>query len=86
LTVTHEEADIIIANHVVHITKESASVIHVVCDDTDVFILLVHFYISENLDSDIFMIPTRSARNVINIRETANENKSFAKIRILTPF
>ena len=79
LTVTHEEADIIIANHVVHIAKESASVIHVVCDDTDVFILLVHFYISENLDSDIFMIPTRSARNVVNIRETANENKSFAK-------
>ena len=79
LSVTHEEADVIIANHVVHIARQTPSIIHVVCDDTDVFVLLVHFYSSENLSSDIFMIPTRSARSVVNIGATAKENEDIAK-------
>lgn len=79
MSVKHEEGDVIIVNQVVRIARETQSIIHVVCDDTDVFILLVHFYASENLHSDIFMVPTRSARSVVNIGATAKENEPIAK-------
>ena len=39
---THEEADILITQHAIspHLGKS----VRVMCDDTDVFVLLVHFY------------------------------------------
>ena len=50
LKVTHEEADVIIVNivnHVVLIAKQTLpKTIHVISDNTDVFVLLVHFVAS----------------------------------------
>ena len=40
---THEEADILIAQHAISVSLLSKYV-RVVCDDTDVFVLLVHSY------------------------------------------
>ena len=76
---THEEADIIIAHHVVHIARETSPIIHIVCDDTDVFMLLVYFYSSEDLRSDVFMVPTRTSRSAVNIGATAKEQEDIAK-------
>ena len=45
---THEEADVIIINQLVHLAQRNASNICVVCDDTDVFIVLIHCYCREN--------------------------------------
>ena len=41
---THEDADVIIVNQLVDLAGRGANNIRVVCDDTDVFILMLHFY------------------------------------------
>ena len=46
---THKEADVIIINQLVHLAQRNVSNICVVCDDTDVFILLIHFYCRERI-------------------------------------
>ena len=45
LKTNHEEADVIIVHHLVRIASGASddSYIKVVCDDTDVFVLLIHF-------------------------------------------
>lgn len=43
LRTTHEEADVIIVQQVVHLANTSKSSIRVIADDTDVFVLLLHF-------------------------------------------
>ena len=43
---SHEEADILITQHAIALGPLGKSV-NVVCDDTDVFVLLVHFYNSQ---------------------------------------
>ena len=40
---SHEKADVIIVNEVMSAARQGYNTIHVVCDDTDVFVLLVHF-------------------------------------------
>ena len=44
--ISHEEADIPITQHATALGLLGKSV-NVVCDDTDVFVLLVHFYNSQ---------------------------------------
>ncbi len=41
---THDVAGNNIVNHALHIARETQETIHVTCDDTDVFVLLVHFF------------------------------------------
>ena len=52
---THEEADVIIVNQLVDLAVRGAQTISVVCDDTDVFILLIHFYCKERLTCGVTM-------------------------------
>jgi hypothetical protein len=50
LALTHEEADILITQQAIHLAKEDPeSRVCVVCDDTDVFALLLYVYSSEKL-------------------------------------
>ena len=58
LTTTHEEADVTIINQVMHVARLDTCIVHVVYHDMDVFILLMHFYATLGLKSDIFMVPT----------------------------
>ena len=44
LETTHEEADVIIPRQVVDAATHGSTCIKVICDDTDVFILLIHYY------------------------------------------
>ena len=39
-----EEADVIIIEQMVRVAESGVEIIHIVCADTDVFILLLHFY------------------------------------------
>ena len=41
---THEEVDILIAQHSSISLSLLGKSVHIVCDDTDVFVLLVHYY------------------------------------------
>lgn len=74
MTITHEEADVIMVNQVISAAREGSEIIHVVCDDTDVFVLLLHFYNLLNLTIELFMVPTSSKRNVINIGATVQKH------------
>ena len=44
LKTTHEEADVIIPQQVVVLADIGCKTINVICDDTDVFVLLAHYF------------------------------------------
>ena len=52
---SHEEADVIVVNQVMSAARQGRKTIHVVCDDTDVFVLVIHVanYRSNNYGTDI---------------------------------
>ena len=75
---THEEADVIIVQQVVKLANAGASSLNVICDDTDVFVLLVHFYIQENLSCKLFVSGTSTNRRTIDIKETAKKHSQIA--------
>jgi len=70
----HEEADVIIVNQVTYAARHGYNIIHVVCDDTDVFVLLVHFYNALNIASELLIVPTSPERNVTNIGATLRKH------------
>jgi len=70
---THEEADILITEHAISLSLLGKSV-RVVCDDTDVFVLLVHFYNSKckgRNAAPMIMSSHLKERAVVDIRATA---------------
>ena len=78
LHTTHEEADVIIVNQLVDLAVRGASNICVVCDDTDVFVLLIYFYCREKLDCGVTMMSPVAGRCVIDIKATANKHRNIA--------
>ena len=65
---THEEADVILVNQAVHAAKNEVSGVKVIADDTDIFVLLLHFYLQENLSCD-FVMATTSSRRLIDVKK-----------------
>ena len=47
--------------------------IKVICDDTDVFLLLVHFYSVQKLACNLAMAGTSAGRSVIDIKKTVRK-------------
>ncbi len=56
MKIKHEEADTIIINQVVSAAKQGNDYIHVISDDTDVFVFLLHYYKCMNLACHIMMV------------------------------
>lgn len=81
LHTAHEEADVIIAQQVVHLADSGKMSIRVISDDTDVFVLLIHFYKLRQLDCNLVMIGTSPGRSStsINIRATTNTHADIAE-------
>ena len=77
LRTTNEEADVVIVQQVVRLAHSDGSRIEVVCDDTDVFVLLLHFYAEKNLTNDIVMSSTSSNRTAVDIKETAKKDSTI---------
>lgn len=77
---THEEADILITQHAILSSLLGKSV-RIVCDDTDVFVLLVHYYNSRCKGSNnapMIMSSPVKERAVVDIRATAEEHSDIA--------
>ena len=71
LATTHEEADNIIVQQAMMCARTNEqSEITVVSDDTDVFILLVHYYHTENMRNHIIMESPIKERTAIDIGKT----------------
>ena len=61
----------------VDLAVRGASNISVVCDDTDVFVLLIHFYCREKLNCGVTMESPIAGRCVIDIKATANKHSNI---------
>ena len=77
---THEEADIPIAQHAISLSFLGKSV-RLVCDDTDVFVLLIHYYNSRckcSNSAQMIMSSPVKERAVIDIRATVESHSEVA--------
>ena len=70
----HEEADLIIAKHTIHLSKAGVSPISVLCEDTDVLVLLMHYYHFENLSADLRMGHLEKYLKVISVQMSVEKN------------
>jgi len=67
----HEEADVIIIQQLLLIDAENHNhSVCIVCDDTDVFVLLLHYYVLKDLHLPVVMQSPVKGRAVIDIRKT----------------
>ena len=66
----HEEADVIMIHQLLYASEQSDEPITVVCDDTDVFLLLLHFYKVKGSTNEVYLEETSKERKVISIRES----------------
>ena len=77
ICITHEEADTMIPNIAVSIFQKGMSSVHVVVEDTDVFVLLTHFYYLLNIKGSLMMIPFSSSTTVTDIGGTVLKHSSI---------
>ena len=78
LKTTHEEADVIIPQQMVYAASQGAKTIIVICDDTDVFVLLFHYYLLRKLTCCLFMEGTSAVeRTVIDIAATMKKHAAI---------
>ena len=78
LKTTHEEAYVIIHQHMMALTDIGCKTINVICGDPDVCILLDHYFAEESLSASLIMESTNRSRSSIEIGATvANTRASF---------
>ena len=51
----------------------------VISDDTDVFLLLLHFYVAHKYTSALYMSSPVANRPIVDLRATAQKNKDATK-------
>ena len=73
LMTRQEEADVIIIQKMVKVAESGVKRINIVCEDTDVFILLLHFYAKLNLTCRLTMEGPSAERATTDIEATASE-------------
>ena len=78
MKITHDEADVIIRQQI-HIAKQSGKVhnFKVICDDTDVFVLLLYYYITQKWTGGILLESLEEGRSLISIKKTAEKHGSI---------
>ena len=80
LRTTHEEADVIIVQQVVHLAvNENKESIRIIADDTDVFVLLTYFYLMETLSCSMSMVSTSPGRTSVDIKATAAQHANIVQ-------
>ena len=68
LETTHEEADVTMVHQMVKLAHSGVNNIKVISDDTDVFVLSMHFYSEQNLRCNVIMEGTSSERLAVDIK------------------
>ena len=79
LKTTHEEADVIIPQHVVALADMGCKTINVICDDTDVLVLLAHYFAEESLSVSLIMGSTSRIPGSIDIGATVANRQMLLK-------
>lgn len=78
LTSSHEEADSIIVQHAIA-HCQSHECVRVISDDTDVFALLLYFYVSQRCTSALYMSSPQVGRAVVDVKATAEKHPCASK-------
>jgi hypothetical protein len=76
---THDEADVIILHQLAYLAASGAMNICIICDDTDVSVLLIHFYCTEKLECGVTMESPSAGRCVVDIKATASKHKNITE-------
>ena len=79
LQTTHEDADVIIPQQVLHLVGCGCSCIRVVCDDTDVFALLLYFHQAKDVSDTFLMEGTSPQQAVINIGDMVKKHQNIVR-------
>ena len=74
----HEDADVIIPNQVEYLANLGCCRIKVNSDDTNVFVLLVHYYTDKKLTATLIMEPTSQGCLSVNTGSTVAKHRSIA--------
>lgn len=64
---SHEQADVVIPQQVVHAVSERAKYVTVICDDTVVFVLLLPYYPIKYVSCTHLVEATSAERTVVDI-------------------
>ena len=83
MSTTHEEAGVILAQQAVMLAKIPIVSLKGISDDTDIFVLLLHYYFHERLDCDMCMVGPASSRSFIDIRATVQKHSVTAQLLLL---
>ena len=84
LKATHEKADVIIPRQVVALADMGCKTINVICDDTDVLVLLAHYFAEEGLSVSLIMESTSRSRSSIDIGATVAKHPGIVPQLIAT--
>ena len=74
---SHEEADVLIPQQVSHLIRRGIKCLKVICDDTDVFVLLCHFYSEEKWASNVFMESFSADKSLICFKSSVNRHQDI---------
>ena len=74
---SHEEADSIITQQTFMTVEQGAECLSVMADDSEVYILLLHYYNQKELNIPMFMESPVHGRQTIDIRATAKEHANI---------
>ena len=77
LKTTHEEADHFLPHQMVATAQENKKGVSVVSNDTDVFVLLLHYYQAQNLSIPVVMESPIKERAVIDVSQTVQRNRNI---------
>ena len=79
LRTTHKEADVTMVYQVLNIAQnqDGVQIIKVISDDTDVFVLLMHFCEQQKLTCTLIMEATSSERVSVDIQAAVKKNKDI---------
>ena len=77
LKTCHEEADVIIIQQMLKAVENGVKRINIVCEDTDVFVLLVHFYAKLSLTCRLTMEGPSAERSTVDIGATVKEHQQL---------
>ena len=79
MQINHEEADNILAHQMVAVASEENKGVSVISNDTDVFVLLLHHYVTQKLTGVVIMESPDllKIRVIIDIKATAIEYRNI---------
>ena len=77
ISTSHEEADNIVIQQIFMAVEQQTECLSVMADDTDVYILLLHYYSQKELNIPMFMESLVHGRQTIDIRATAKEHTNI---------